>query len=131
MVLWGIHCAVDLKWGEAETMGMKKTWQGCEKQPTSITSEGTVPKMVHEKVGVEKHSHMSNTLSTSVLLEAWISARYQSQRKTGPSRASWLGIISSSCALRDTYKPVKAECAVFERVGEVKSRVSLMPNCSH
>lgn len=29
-----IHCAVDLKWGEAETMAMKKTWQ-----PTSITSE--------------------------------------------------------------------------------------------
>lgn len=27
------HCAVDLKWGEAETMAMKKTWQ-----LTSITS---------------------------------------------------------------------------------------------
>lgn len=39
--------------------------------------------------------------------------------------------ISSSCALCDTYKPIKAKCAVFELVGEVKSRVSLMPNCSH
>lgn len=29
-----IHCAVDLKWGEAETMAMKKTWQ-----LTSITSQ--------------------------------------------------------------------------------------------
>lgn len=33
----GVHCAVDLKQGGAETMAMKKTWQGCEKQPTSIT----------------------------------------------------------------------------------------------
>lgn len=39
--------------------------------------------------------------------------------------------ISSSCALCDTYKPIKAKCAVFERAGEVKSRMSLMPNCSH
>lgn len=39
--------------------------------------------------------------------------------------------ISSSCALCDIYKPIKAKCAVFERAGEVKSRVSLMPNCSH
>lgn len=42
-------------------MAMKKTWQGCEKQPTSITLECTVPKMVHDKVDVqygEKHSHM-------------------------------------------------------------------------
>lgn len=33
----GVHCAVDLKQGGAETMAMKKTWQGCEKKPTSIT----------------------------------------------------------------------------------------------
>lgn len=39
--------------------------------------------------------------------------------------------ISSSCALCDTYEPIKAERAVFERVGEVKSRVSLTANCSH
>lgn len=31
-----MHCAVDLKWGEAETMAMKKTWPGCEQQPASI-----------------------------------------------------------------------------------------------
>lgn len=60
---WGciVHYALDLKWGEAETMAMKKTWQGCEMQPTSITVEGTVPKMAHEEVGVryrEKYSHM-------------------------------------------------------------------------
>lgn len=41
------------------------------------------------------------------------------------------GRISSSCALCDTYKPIKAKCAVFEQAGEVKSCVSLMPNCSH
>lgn len=23
----GMHCALDLKWGGAETMAMKKTWQ--------------------------------------------------------------------------------------------------------
>lgn len=64
MVLCRMHCAVDLEWGEAETMAMKKTWPGCEKQPsTSITSEGTVPKMVHGEVDVETHSHMSNMLS--------------------------------------------------------------------
>lgn len=33
----GVHCVLDLKWGGAETMAMKKTWQVCEKQPTSIT----------------------------------------------------------------------------------------------
>ena len=56
----GMHCSVDLKWGGAETMAMKKTWQSCEKQPTSITLEGTVHKTVHEKVDVqygEKHLH--------------------------------------------------------------------------
>lgn len=57
-----MHCALDLKWGGAETMAMKKTWRGCEKQkPTSITLEGMVPKMVHEKVDVQyggNQSHM-------------------------------------------------------------------------
>lgn len=56
-----MHCALDLKWGGAETMAMKKTWHGCVKQPTSITLEGTVPKMVHDKVDArrgDKHSHM-------------------------------------------------------------------------
>ena len=56
-----MHCAVDLKWGGAETMAMKKTWQGCEKQPTSITLEGTVPKIVHKRVDLQqrgKHLYM-------------------------------------------------------------------------
>lgn len=48
-----MHCALDLKWGGAETMAMKKTWQGCKKHSTSITLEGTVPKMVHGKVDVQ------------------------------------------------------------------------------
>lgn len=57
-----MHCALDLKWGGAETMAMKKTWQGCEQQPTSITVEGTVPQMVQKKVHVsyrETDSHIS------------------------------------------------------------------------
>lgn len=40
-------------------------------------------------------------------------------------------LMASSCALRDTYKPIKAECRLFQRVGEVKSRVSPTPNCAH
>lgn len=75
----------------------------------------------------DSFTHVKHVV-TSVLLEAWTSPRYPSQRKTGPScTVVRLGIIT----LRDTYKPIKAKCAVFERVGEVKSRVSLMPNCSH
>lgn len=111
-----MHCAVDLKWGEAETMAMKKTWQGFEKQPTSITSLCMAPKIVHKKVDVCREAfttHVKHVVS-SVFLEAWSSPLYQSQRKTGLLCTGWLSIISSSCALCDTYKPVKAKYAVFE-----------------
>lgn len=79
----------------------------------------------------DSFTHVKHVV-TSVLPETWTSPCYPSQRKTGPScTVVRLGVIRSSCALRDTYKPIMAKCAVFERVGEVKSRVSLMPNCSH
>lgn len=58
--LWGggMHCALDLKWGGAETMAMKKTWQGFEKQPDSITSGGTVQNGACESGGtIERNIH--------------------------------------------------------------------------
>lgn len=58
----GVHCALDLKWGGAETMAMKKTWQGCEKQLTSITGDGMVPQMVQEKVPVRYRENIHSSL---------------------------------------------------------------------
>lgn len=71
------HCALDLKWGGAETMAMKKTWRGCEKQPTSITLGGTVPKMVHEKVDVlhaVKHSRTTALNDSIESIDIYMSA---------------------------------------------------------
>lgn len=143
----GMHCVLDLKWGGAETMAMKKTWQVCEKQPTSITWVGTVPKMVHDKVVLllqYRNTHMwrasscvyvSECTKMSVVaggrVDFFFLLWYQSLRRTWLLRSGRLCRISSSRALCDIYKPIKAECAVFERAGEVKSRVSPMPNCSH
>lgn len=59
----GVHCALDLKWGGAETMAMKKTWQGSEKQLTSITVDGMVPQMVQEKVHVRYRENIHISLS--------------------------------------------------------------------
>lgn len=55
-----MHCALDLKWGGAETMAMKKTWHGCERQPTSITLEGMVAKNGAREsgcTGIERNIH--------------------------------------------------------------------------
>lgn len=105
-----------------------------------------MPKMVHDKVLVqygEKHSHvMGLELCLCVrmyrdvspcrgVVDFFFSTGYHSHGEKLDSRSGRRCRISSSCALCDIYKPIKAKCAVFERAGEVKSRVSLMPNCSH
>lgn len=90
-----------------------------------------MPKMVHEEV----ERNIRNDSMETIFLYDNIGAQQPSgvflpdirrgQRLDSRAR------ISSSCALCDTYEPIKAERAVFERVGEVKSRVSLTANCSH
>lgn len=53
---WG-HCSLQSKWAGAETMAMKKTWQCCEKQHTSINfSRRTVQKGARESgCGEKRH----------------------------------------------------------------------------
>lgn len=89
-----IHCAVDLKWGEAETMAMKKTWQ-----LTSITSQAQ--NGAAEKGGVqdaEKH-----------LLTSDMSPR-QSVSITGETQA-----------FRNTSAPTEAAIGGIERTGEAET----------
>lgn len=88
-----IHCAVDLKWGEAETMAMKKTWQ-----LTSITSQAR--NGAAEKGGVqdaEKH-----------LLTSYMSR--QSVSITGEKQA-----------FRNTSAPTEAAISGIDRAGEAKT----------
>lgn len=98
-----IHCAVDLKWGEAETMAMKKTWQ-----LTSITSEaqnGAAGKWARMDAG--KHL---------LTLTTW------------PRQS--VSITEEKWAFHDASSPTGAALAAIERARR-EPRGSPALNCSH
>ena len=146
MAEWlGLLCVLDFKWGGAETMGMKKTWQGCEKQPTSITLEGTVPKMVHAEVDVhfrEKYSPLMCLNDTITILKVRMHCRGGPGRSVGFSSVQIKGLrcalfdhsgfnrVGSPRDFCDIYKPVKPKYGVFEEA-KGSACATLMPNWSH
>lgn len=139
----GLLCVPDFKWGGTETMGMKKTWHGCEKQTTSITLEGTVSKMVHEEVDVhfrEKYSPLMCLNDTTTIPAVKNVLQWQFRKELRFLLRSHQRFDSFVCldlielvrrVILVTYtNQSNQSMGVFEQA-KGSSCESLMSNCSH